>query len=107
MSLPANDLAFLNERGITHQVVPEGGMICVILPQWPLPTGFNQCASDLLLRLHPGYPDVPPDMWWFSPAVRLVRWPGVAQHQRGSDISGALLAAVVAALPERTVEIRG
>jgi hypothetical protein len=26
--------------------------------------------ADLLLRLSPGYPDVPPDMWWFNPAVR-------------------------------------
>jgi hypothetical protein len=25
----------------------------------------------LLLRLSPGYPDVPPDMWWFDPPVRL------------------------------------
>ena len=71
MSLPANDMAFLNERGIAHVIVPEGGMTCVILPQWSLPTGCDQSASDLLMRLHPGYPDVPPDMWWFSPSVRL------------------------------------
>ena len=28
-------------------------------------------ASDLLVRLKPGYPDVQPDMWWFSPPVHL------------------------------------
>lgn len=71
MSLPANDIATFNERGIAHQVIPEGGMTCVIFSQWPLPAGFDQSASDLLLRLHPGYPDVPPDMWWFSPSVLL------------------------------------
>ena len=71
MSLPAKDMAFLNERGIAHAIGSEGGMICVILPQWSLPRGFDQSASDLLMRLHPGYPDVPPDMWWFSPSVRL------------------------------------
>ena len=70
MSLPAIDIAFLNERGITHEITPEAGMICVVLPQWPLPNGLDHSASDLLIRLHPGYPDVQPDMWWFSPAVR-------------------------------------
>ena len=70
MSLPTIDMAFLNERGIVHEVIPEAGMICVVLPQWPLPNGLDHRASDLLIRLHPGYPDVQPDMWWFSPAVR-------------------------------------
>ena len=71
MSLPTVDTAFLIERGIAHEIVSEAGMVCVVLPTWSLPTGFDQSSSDLLMRLHPGYPDVPPDMWWFSPAVRL------------------------------------
>ncbi len=70
MSLPKIDMAFLNERGIAHEITPESGMICVVLPQWSLPSGLDRSASDLLIRLHPGYPDVQPDMWWFSPAVR-------------------------------------
>jgi hypothetical protein len=45
-------------------------MTCVILPGFPLPAGFDRVSSDLLLRLSPGYPDVPPDMWWFDPPVR-------------------------------------
>ena len=69
MSLPAIDMAFLNERGIAHEIIPEAGMTCVTLPQWPLPKGFDRDVSDLLVRLPPGYPDTPPDMWWFSPAV--------------------------------------
>jgi hypothetical protein len=46
-------------------------MTCVVLRGYVLPTGYNQSRSDLLLRLSPGYPDVPPDMWWFDPPVRL------------------------------------
>ncbi len=46
-------------------------MTCVVVPEWPLPRGFDRSASDLLVRLSAGYPDVPPDMWWFSPAVHL------------------------------------
>jgi hypothetical protein len=71
MSLPAVDTTYLAERGIDHQVTTEAGMICVLIPQWPLPPGFDRSTADLLLRLSPGYPDVQPDMWWFSPAITL------------------------------------
>ncbi|SEM15098.1 E2 family protein E [Variovorax sp. YR750] len=69
MSLPASDISYLDERGLPYSVTTEGGMICVLLPQFPLPAGSNVTASDLLLRLNPGFPDVPPDMWWFDPPV--------------------------------------
>ncbi|MBI2220396.1 MAG: hypothetical protein HYU53_04250 [Acidobacteria bacterium] len=71
MSLPAEDRAYLEGRGQTYEVVPEANMICVVLPGFPLPPGYDRRESDLLLRLSPGYPDVPPDMWWFGPAVNL------------------------------------
>ena len=71
MSLPEIDVAYLGERGIAHEIVVDSGMTCVVMPQWPLPRGFDRDESDLLIRLSPGYPDVPPDMWWFSPPVHL------------------------------------
>jgi hypothetical protein len=71
MSLPQADLACLSERGTQFQVTTEANMVCVVLASYPLPAGYDQTQSDLLLRLSPGYPDVPPDMWWFSPAVKL------------------------------------
>ena len=71
MSLPELDMAYLNNRGIPYQVLVESSMTCVVIPQWTLPKGLNLSASDLLLRLSPGYPDVQPDMWWFDPPVRL------------------------------------
>lgn len=67
--LPVIDQDYLGGRFPGHQVVPDGGLIAVVLPGFSLPQGFTQTASDLLLRLQPGYPDIPPDMWWFSPAV--------------------------------------
>ena len=69
VSLPPTDLAYLNERIENFQVATESGMICIVIPQWSLPRGLNHGASDLLIRLSPGYPDVAPDMWWFSPPV--------------------------------------
>lgn len=70
--LPANDLEFLNERQLNHTVQPHASMICVILPGWKVPDGYKQSETDLLLRLSPGYPDVPPDMWWCNPGLVLL-----------------------------------
>ena len=71
MTLPAIDLQYLQERDIKHSVTTEANMTCIVLPEYCLPSGLNIGRSDLLLRLSPGYPDVAPDMWWFSPAVML------------------------------------
>ncbi len=67
--LPNEDRAFLSRAfpGFSDQA--ENQMWCVVLPGFRLPEGLTDPTSDLLLRLAPGYPDIPPDMWWFSPAV--------------------------------------
>ena len=72
MTLPESDAAFLADRGIPHEVTSEAGMTCVVFPSWPLPGGFTNESANLLVRLQPGYPDLPPDMWWFEPAVQPV-----------------------------------
>lgn len=71
MALPACDALYLSERASQHTVASESGMICLVLPNFPLPPGFDRQQADLLLRLSPGYPDIPPDMWWFDPSVKL------------------------------------
>jgi len=67
--LPSIDQEYLRARASDAAVSLDGGMICVVIPRLPLPAGFTVAQADLLLRLSPGYPDVPPDMWWFQPAV--------------------------------------
>lgn len=67
--LPSIDQEHLQARALDSTVALEGNMICVVLPEFALPCGFTVGNADLLLRLSPGYPDVAPDMWWFSPAV--------------------------------------
>jgi hypothetical protein len=69
MTLPAADVAYLEGRGQPFSISVEAGMICVLLPQFHLPDGLNVKGADLLLRLSPGFPDVPPDMWWFDPPI--------------------------------------
>lgn len=70
--LPPDDTQYLAERvgNESHLVTNEANMTCVVLKGYQLPVGFDSEVSDLLLRLSPGYPDVPPDMWWFDPPVR-------------------------------------
>ena len=48
-------------------------------PGFPLPPGFTIGATDLLLRLSSGYPDIPPDMWWFEPFVSRIDHATIAQ----------------------------
>lgn len=69
MSLPDADMAYLASPSVKYQIEVESDITCVVLQDWTLPAGFNHAAADLLVRLNPGYPDIPPDMWWFSPSV--------------------------------------
>jgi len=69
MTLPVLDQQYLIDRQIPHEVVMDGGMVCVILSGWQLPAGLSVTATDVLLRLAAGYPDIPPDMWWTDPEV--------------------------------------
>jgi Prokaryotic E2 family E len=68
--LPPIDQDYLQARAPGCAVSLDSGMICVVIPSFPLPAGFTTASADILLRLSPGYPDVPPDMWWFTPAIR-------------------------------------
>jgi len=70
--LPTSDANFLADRDLNHSVQEDGGMICVLFPSWRVPAGYQVAETDLLLRLSPGYPDVPPDMWWCDPALVLL-----------------------------------
>jgi len=88
MALPTADVACLSERGTVYQVTTDANMTCVVIPGYRLPGGYDQPQSDLLLRLSPGYPDVPPDMWWFDPPIqladgRIVRATEVREHHLG------------------------
>lgn len=71
MGLPQADIAYLIERGIAHSITLEANMTCVLFPGYVVPPGYNHPKSNLLIRLNAGYPDVPPDMWWFDPPIRL------------------------------------
>lgn len=79
--LPQVDREILQTRNLDHTVSVDGGMTCVVITNYRLPDGLNQRTSNLLLRLSPGYPDVPPDMWWFSPSVARADGQAIAATQ--------------------------
>jgi Prokaryotic E2 family E len=81
VALPESDTDFLSERVIEHEVIEDGGMTCVLLKSYPLPKGYDVESVDVLIRLQPGYPDVPPDMWWCDPPVRRQDGTEIAQTQ--------------------------
>ncbi len=78
MTLPAVDLTYLGDRAKAHHVATDANMTCVILAGFEVPPGYDRERCDLLLRLNPGYPDVPPDMWWFDPPLRRADGRGIA-----------------------------
>lgn len=77
MNLPEADALFLTSREMAYDVQSESNMTCVVLRDWPLPQGYDHATADLLLRLPAGFPDVPPDMWWFCPGIKLVNGPPI------------------------------
>jgi len=72
VALPSNEIDALNRRGLAFSVREEAGMTCVVIANYPLPPGFSVSHADLLMRLNAGFPDVPPDMWWFAPPAQRI-----------------------------------
>lgn len=61
----------LQEHGFRYAIETDANMTCLTISAYKLPNGYDHTEADLLLRLDPGFPDTPPDMWWFSPAIKL------------------------------------
>lgn len=88
MAIPQSDMTCLDERGIKYSIVLEANMTCIVIRGYVLPAGYDRAQADLLLRLMAGFPDVPPDMWWFDPAIRrsdgrIVQATEVMEHHLG------------------------
>lgn len=73
MALLATDEAFLVAKSFTFTFLPEGGSDqLLVLREVPLAEGrFDQVRTDVLVKIPPGYPVTPLDMFWVCPALRL------------------------------------
>ena len=79
MPLDVADQQWLTDQGFEFEVVDESGWTNLIFKDYVLPPGFDRERSDLLVRLPPGFPDAPPDMFWVDPPIRLSRNQAFAQ----------------------------
>lgn len=72
--LPAEDRRYLANRNLTYDEVMDSGSSGVIIRGFALPEGkFQVTAADVLVLLPSGYPDVPPDMFYTEPWLRLAQ----------------------------------
>lgn len=84
--LPSNDRKFLAGKKLSFREVNDGAKKGLIIDNFPvMPAGkFNVASSSLLIILPAGYPDVPPDMFYFQPELRLTTtnaYPAQAEYQ--------------------------
>lgn len=82
------DKRLLDELGLSWSLVPEGGWLSLTILGWPLPAGLAPTVADLLIRIPPGYPDMPLDMWYFSPDVTRTDGREIEQTQVREDYGG-------------------
>src|SRR5579872_3017328 len=70
--LPARDREYLIEKGIYFEEIVDAAQRGVILRSYPLPSGvFDAARADLLILIPAGFPDLPPDMFYLQPWVKL------------------------------------
>lgn len=71
--LPDSDKKYLTEKNVSCREVIDGGQKGLIISDWALPTEkFDHEKADLLILLPQGYPDIPPDMFYLYPAIKLM-----------------------------------
>lgn len=66
--LPRRDRNYLEQNLSDHRSLVDNGQTGVILRNFPLPPKiYDAEKADILILLPPGYPDVPPDMFYCTP----------------------------------------
>ena len=73
MALLETHLELLRQRfpQADLQVLPSGEGI-VVIPEFPLPTGWNATQTTVSFVAPVGYPFAKPDCFWTSPSLRLI-----------------------------------
>ncbi|MDJ0799087.1 MAG: E2/UBC family protein [Calothrix sp. MO_167.B12] len=72
--LPSNDRQYLDNKCLHFEEAEDGRQKGVILRGFHLPPErFDTKQADILILLPSGYPDVPPDMFYLLPWIKLVQ----------------------------------
>lgn len=70
-ALPADDMAWLEDRCEPYELVSENGILRVVMYKIPVPSDYNVTEVAGYVRIDPGYPDTQIDMIYFYPALSL------------------------------------
>jgi hypothetical protein len=71
-TLPEDDLNWLEGCGLRYELVVEGGVLRVVVYDFPLRPGYNHEKVAVSLRIDAGYPDSQIDMAYFFPPIERV-----------------------------------
>ena len=72
MQLPEDDARYLTDKGLNWHLEPDGAGAFLVLHNYPLDaTRYDREATDIMLRIPPGYPLAALDMFYADPWVRL------------------------------------
>lgn len=79
------DVEDLRARGHAAEVVADSAGRAVLLKGFPLPPGYTQASTDLLVRIPQAYPHAHPDMFYVEVGVLLSggKVPRSAEHVEG------------------------
>ncbi len=69
--IPENDEEYLKQKGFDYEIKQDGAETHVTLKAWVFPEVYTPRTADILIRLMPGYPLTPVDMFWTTPDIRL------------------------------------
>ena len=68
-ALPEEDLEWLANAPHRFELVSEGGVLRVVLYEFPIPPGYHRRHADVNVRIESGYPDSQIDMVYVRPAL--------------------------------------
>lgn len=70
--LPELDTEFLRLKAYDYEIIPHGGIIHLIIKNFPIPVDhYDVSQADVLIEFPVGYPNAPLDMFWFYPVIKL------------------------------------
>lgn len=71
-ALPSADRQFIEDHGLTYEIVGDATSSGVVIKNYPLPPGkFDRDTVDIMIQLPAGYPDASVDMFYTSPWIKL------------------------------------
>jgi len=68
--LPEPDRDYLAEKGYVFEIIPQNGVVHLILKEIGFSEAYNPKTADILIMVPTGYPNVPLDMFWTFPEIK-------------------------------------